>query len=121
MRSHERQAAAHGRCTSMTGVAISRPATTAWVAPGSTEPERFAGVRPTLDSPVAATGSTSSISPDPIGAHGVLTSADSTAYHSLRRRPMDRADRYRLGCWFRKQTPRSSLGEWKPWTGRPDP
>ena len=54
-------------------------------------------------------------------AHTVLAEADGTAYASLRRRPVDRAERYALGKRLRERVPRSSLGEWSAPIGRPDP
>jgi len=47
--------------------------------------------------------------------------ADSEQYYSLRRRPMPRKERYRLGRGLRQQVPRSALGEWTPPSDRPDP
>src|SRR6478609_1787787 len=60
---------------------------------------------------------------DPIPAQGhvVLASADSEAFTSLSRRPTARADRYRMGRELRHKVSRSSLGEWVPPVGRPDP
>jgi uncharacterized protein (DUF2252 family) len=54
-------------------------------------------------------------------AHTVLAEADGTAYASLRRRPVDRAERYALGKRLRERVPRSSLGDWSAPDGRPDP
>jgi uncharacterized protein (DUF2252 family) len=54
-------------------------------------------------------------------AHTVLADADGTAYASLRRRPVDRAERYALGKKLRERVPRKSLGDWTPPVGRPDP
>jgi uncharacterized protein (DUF2252 family) len=51
----------------------------------------------------------------------VLAEADGTAYASLRRRPVDRAERYALGKRLRERVPRSSLGDWSAPVGRPDP
>lgn len=56
----------------------------------------------------------------PVG-HIVLASADSDSYRSLRRQPLPRAERIRLGRGLRQQVPRSSLGDWKPPANRPDP
>jgi uncharacterized protein (DUF2252 family) len=53
--------------------------------------------------------------------HTVLAEADSTAYQSLRHRPVSRAERYALGKELRKRVPRSSLAGWEPTVGRPDP
>src|SRR6516225_2225172 len=53
--------------------------------------------------------------------HVVLASADSDAFTSLRRRPTSRRDRYQIGRELRHQVPRSSLGDWSPDRGRPDP
>jgi len=60
---------------------------------------------------------------EPIPTHGhvVLASADSEAFTSLSRRPTARADRYRMGRELRQQVSRSSLGDWAPPVGRPDP
>ena len=55
------------------------------------------------------------------GAHLVLTDADSQQYQSLRRRPMPRQERYKLGRGLRHKVPRSALGDWAPPPGRPDP
>src|ERR1035438_10017995 len=54
-------------------------------------------------------------------AHVVLASADSESYRSLRRRPVPRAERFKLGRSLRQQVPRSSLGDWKAPANRPDP
>src|SRR6476661_746832 len=54
-------------------------------------------------------------------AHTVLADADGTAYASLRKRPVDRAERYALGKRLRERVPRKSLGDWSPPVGRPDP
>ena len=56
----------------------------------------------------------------PVG-HVVLASADSDAYRSLRRRPMSRAERFKLGRSLRKQVPRSALARWKASANRVDP
>jgi uncharacterized protein (DUF2252 family) len=56
-----------------------------------------------------------------VPAHTVLADADGTPYSSLRRRPVDRAERYALGKALRKRVPRSSLGDWEPPIDRPDP
>jgi uncharacterized protein (DUF2252 family) len=53
--------------------------------------------------------------------HTVLAEADGTPYSSLRRRPVERAERYAIGKALRKKVPRSSLGEWNPPPDRPDP
>ena len=53
--------------------------------------------------------------------HVVLADADSRSFASLRRRPTTRAERYAIGRGLRKAVPRSSLGEWAPPVGRPDP
>jgi uncharacterized protein (DUF2252 family) len=57
----------------------------------------------------------------PVHAHTVLADADGAAYSSLRRRPVERAERYALGKALRKRVPRSSLAEWAPPADRPDP
>src|SRR4051812_13764553 len=56
-----------------------------------------------------------------VSGHTVLADADGGAYASLRRRPVDRAERYALGKGLRKRVPRSSLGVWAAPLGRPDP
>jgi uncharacterized protein (DUF2252 family) len=53
--------------------------------------------------------------------HTVLADADGEAYASLLRRPVDRAERYAIGKGLRKRVPRSSLADWAPPAGRPDP
>jgi uncharacterized protein (DUF2252 family) len=53
--------------------------------------------------------------------HVVLGSVDSDGYRSLRRRPISRAERFKLGRSLRKKVPRSSLGLWKPPANRVDP
>lgn len=58
---------------------------------------------------------------DELGGHVVLATADSTPYASVRGRPIPRAQRQALGRALRKETPRSSLGEWSPPPDRPDP
>ena len=58
--------------------------------------------------------------PKPTG-HVVLASADSESYRSLRRKPMPRAERIKLGRSLRDQVPRSVLGDWKAPANRPDP
>lgn len=55
------------------------------------------------------------------GGHVVLPGADGADYHSLRRRPTSRAERFALGQSLRQRVPRSSMGDWKPAAGRPDP
>lgn len=57
----------------------------------------------------------------PARGHTVLADADGTPYSSLRQRPVERAERYAIGRGLRKRVPRSSLGEWRPSTDRPDP
>ena len=56
----------------------------------------------------------------PVG-HVVLGSVDSDGYRSLRRRPMSRSERFKLGEGLRKRVPRSSLALWKPPADRVDP
>src|SRR6476619_7964361 len=46
--------------------------------------------------------------------HTVLLEADSSAYQSLRQRPVTRAERYALGKSLRKRVPRRSLADWEP-------
>ncbi|KUG56739.1 hypothetical protein AVL62_11360 [Serinicoccus chungangensis] len=53
--------------------------------------------------------------------HRVLATVDSTAYASIRKRPTSRAERYAMGKALRKEVPRTSLGDWTPRPGRPDP
>jgi uncharacterized protein (DUF2252 family) len=53
--------------------------------------------------------------------HVVLTSADSEAFTSLRRRSTSRHDRYQMGKELRQQVPRRALGDWTAPAGRPDP
>ncbi len=53
--------------------------------------------------------------------HTVLADIDSAAYHSLRQRPVTRAERYALGKSLRKRVPRRTLAEWTPQPDRPDP
>ncbi|MDG4664518.1 DUF2252 domain-containing protein [Mycobacterium sp. 236(2023)] len=53
--------------------------------------------------------------------HTVLAEADAAAYHSLRQRPVTRAERYALGRSLRKRVPRRTLADWAPQAGRPDP
>ncbi len=75
--------------------------------------------RPPAQLPGRAAKSTKkSLPPVP---HVVLASADSESYRSLRRRPMPRAERFKLGRSLRQQVPRSSLGDWKAPANRPDP
>ena len=59
--------------------------------------------------------------PQPPTGHVVLASADGDSYRSLRRRPMSRPERFRLGRSVRQQVPRSALGDWKAPANRPDP
>ena len=51
----------------------------------------------------------------------VLASADSGGFQSLRRTATSRAERFKIGRRLRKAVPRSSLAQWVPQTGRPDP
>ena len=51
----------------------------------------------------------------------VLANVDSQAYGSLRAPDTPRAERYALGKRLREQVPRTSLGDWAPPVGRPDP
>ena len=53
--------------------------------------------------------------------HTVLAEADGGAYHSLRQRPVTRAQRYALGKSLRQRVPRRSLADWTPPPYRPDP
>ena len=57
----------------------------------------------------------------PPGRHTVLAETDSSAYHSLRQRPVSRAERYELGRNLRHKVPRRSLADWTPPADRPDP
>lgn len=52
-------------------------------------------------------------SAQPVAGHAVLRSADSHDYASLRRRPVTRKERYRMGRALRGVVPRSSLGVWE--------
>jgi uncharacterized protein (DUF2252 family) len=73
---------------------------------------------PTAQLAAEATGMP--MSEPPVG-HVVLATADSESYRTLRRRPMSRAERFKLGQSLRDQVPRSSMGEWKVSANRPDP
>jgi len=53
--------------------------------------------------------------------HVILAGADSESYRSLRRRPVSRAERFKLGRSLRQQVPRSAMGDWKAPANRPDP
>lgn len=53
--------------------------------------------------------------------HTVFAETDSSAYQSLRQRPVTRAERYALGKSLRKRVPRRSLADWTPPSERPDP
>ena len=53
--------------------------------------------------------------------HNVFGSVDSDGYRSLRRRPISRAERFKLGQSLRKTVPRSALAVWKPPAHRVDP
>lgn len=53
--------------------------------------------------------------------HAVLADADSSAYHTLRRRPATRAERYEMGKNLRDKVSRKALADWKAPAGRPDP
>ena len=64
--------------------------------------------------------STAATAPKP-ARHTVLAETDSGAYHSLRQRPVTRAERYALGKSLRKRVPRRSLADWTPPADRPDP
>ena len=55
------------------------------------------------------------------GRHIVLADADSSPYHSLRRRAATRAERYELGRSLRNRVPRRSMADWTPPPDRPDP
>lgn len=55
------------------------------------------------------------------GEHVVLAEADSESFHSLRRRPTSRTERYRMGRALRQKVSRSELGQWQPRGSRPDP
>jgi len=57
----------------------------------------------------------------PTTGHTVLADADGTAYHSLRHRPISRAERYALGRSLRERVPRRALADWTPPDTRPDP
>ena len=53
--------------------------------------------------------------------HVVLSQADSSSFASLSAPTSSRKDRYRMGRELRHAVPRSSLGDWVPSQGRPDP
>ncbi|RDV00636.1 DUF2252 domain-containing protein [Trinickia dinghuensis] len=53
--------------------------------------------------------------------HAILSGADSDSYRSLRRRPMSREERFKLGRSLRQQVSRDSMGDWKAPASRPDP
>src|SRR5688572_13196838 len=53
--------------------------------------------------------------------HAVLPGADDRSYHSVRIRPISRAQRFALGRQLRQQVPRTSLGQWQPDKHRLDP
>src|ERR1700674_1861955 len=57
----------------------------------------------------------------PPTGHVILAGAESDSYRSLRRRPMSRVERFKLGRSLREQVPRSSIGAWKAPANRPDP
>ena len=57
----------------------------------------------------------------PKQGHVVLHGAEGAAYASLRRRPIARAKRYRIGRSLRHQVPRSALGDWPGRSDGPDP
>ncbi|HEY1967319.1 MAG TPA: DUF2252 domain-containing protein [Pseudonocardia sp.] len=55
-------------------------------------------------------------------SHVVIAGEDGSAYSSLRRRAVSRADRYQLGKALRQQVPRTALADWPlSASGRPDP
>ena len=58
---------------------------------------------------------------EPQRGHVVLPGGDSADYHSLRRRPVPRAERFELGRNLRQQVPRSTLGDWQPSADRLSP
>ena len=58
---------------------------------------------------------------DPPGGHRILDGTDSQGFSSVRRRPISRAERTRLGRDLRHRVPRASLAAWEPPIGRPDP
>ena len=55
------------------------------------------------------------------GKHTVLSTADSSSYASVRKRPTSREERYAMGKALRKDVPRKSLAQWSAWKDRPDP
>src|SRR5882672_12124060 len=57
----------------------------------------------------------------PLTGHVILASTDVDSYRSLRRRPMPRAERVKLGRSLRQRVPRSSMGDWIAPANRPDP
>src|SRR5262245_31846583 len=57
----------------------------------------------------------------PPAGHVILPGAEGDSYRSLRRRPMSRAERFKLGRSLRQQVSRRSMGDWKAPVTRPDP
>ncbi|GAB94203.1 uncharacterized protein (DUF2252 family) [Kineosphaera limosa] len=53
--------------------------------------------------------------------HQVLASTDSSAYASVRQRPVSRDERFALGRALRKDVPRRTLARWRAPALRPDP
>ena len=51
----------------------------------------------------------------------MLATADSGSFHSLRRRPTSREERFKIGRDLRQRVPRTELGAWKPPHDRADP
>ena len=54
-------------------------------------------------------------------SHTVLTSADSSAFASVRQRGTTRDERYAMGRALRERVPISALGVWNATQARPDP
>ena len=59
--------------------------------------------------------------PRALPLHPVIPGADDSSYHSVRLRPISRAQRFVLGRQLRQQLPRAALGQWRPDKHRPDP
>ena len=58
--------------------------------------------------------------PRPAHEHVVLPQSDTSAYASLRERPVPRTERYARGRALREEVPRSSLADWAPAADRRD-
>src|SRR5262245_54748315 len=53
--------------------------------------------------------------------HSVIPGEDSRSYHSVRIRPVSRAQRFAFGRTLRQHVSRTSIGQWEPDKHRPDP